>query len=168
MGGKSVTQGTNHRRVQEQAERPNAFTKEKRQVFLDHLAGCCNVTRAAAAAGISATAVYKCRQRDPGFAAAFGEALDTGYAALEAMLLERAARGGRYEAGADAADAPGPETVDSELGLRLLALHARGTAPRKDKGGRPPTRVSEAELNEAILHKLALLGHRLDKKKRGK
>jgi hypothetical protein len=168
VSGKEKISGGNGRRVQVQAERKDAFTKEKKQVFLDHLAGCCNVSRSAKAAGVCVVTVHYQRRRDPEFGQAFQEALDTGYAALEAELLDRATRGGKYEAGEGAADVPGPETVDSELGLRLLALRIRRESPGRTRGGRAPTRVTEAELNEAILGKMALLGKRIAKRKRAK
>lgn len=153
-----VTQGGNRRRVQVRAERKDGFTAEKRQVFLDHLAGCCNVTRAAAAAGVSAVTVNYHRRRDPAFEQACKEALGAGYLALEAMMMERAARGGGYEPGEGADAVPGPESLDVGLGQFLMTLRAREMGRRTgDTSGHRPKRVTEKELNESILAKLALL-----------
>lgn len=51
MGDKGVAVPGNGRRLQIQKERKDAFSVEKKQLFLDHLAGCCNVNSAAEAAG---------------------------------------------------------------------------------------------------------------------
>ena len=77
------------------------------------------------------------------------------YEGLDAMLVERAKTGGHYVPGPDAESAPGPEAMDTELALRLLELRSRPlgrrTGPRIGRAGYEPRRVSEAELNEAIL-----------------
>ena len=103
------------------------------------------------------------RRRDAAFAAECAEALDTGYAGLEAMLIERAARGAAYTPGKNAEDAPGPDTLDTPLAVHLLELRAREIGRRTGKAGQPLRRVSEKELNEAILAKLELLDRRLAK-----
>lgn len=153
----------NARRVQVRAARKDGFGAEKRQVFLDHLAGCCNLGRAAAAAGVSAVTVNYHRRRDPAFAAQCAEALASGYEALEAMLVERAA-GAAHVPGADAADAPGPEGMDTALAVHLLQLktaRAAETGRRTGRAGYAPRRATEAELNASILAKLDVLDRRL-------
>lgn len=155
----TAIRGGNRRRVQVRAERKDGFSAAKRQVFLDHLAGCSNVTRAAVAAGVSTVTINYHRRRDPVFAEACAEALDAGYLALHAMMLERAATGGRYEPGEGADAVPGPESLDVGLGQFLLTLRAKEMGQRTGRTSGPrPKRVSEKELNEAILAKLALLG----------
>ena len=152
-----VVQGGNGRRVQVRAERKDGFTAEKRQAFLDHLAGCSNVTQAAAAVGTTPTTINYHRRRDPAFAQACAEALEAGYVALEAMLIERAAHGAGYAPGPKAESAPGAESVDIGLAQFLLGLRAREMGKRTGDGGRRPQRATEKELNEAILARLALL-----------
>lgn len=160
--GKDVTHAGNGRRIQIQAERKDGFTVAKKQTFLDHLAGCCNVTRAAAGAGFSAVTINYHRRRDPVFAQACADALAAGYLSLEAAMLERAAKGGRYEPGPDAAAAPGPESVDIGLGQFMMGLRAREMGLRTGANSGPrPRRATEKELNEAILAKLALLDKRM-------
>ena len=159
--GMTVTAG-NKRRVQvRKAPRVN-FTAEKRQVFLDHLASCCNVTRAAAAAGVGISTVYDARRRDPVFAEQWDQAIEAGYATLEALLIERAATGGSYAPGDT--QVPGPETIDTWLALDLLRLSRMARAPR-NTGGAPPRRESEKALTEAILAKLDVLARRGPPKK---
>jgi hypothetical protein len=167
MGDKGVTQGGNRRPVQIRKERKDGFTAEKRQTFLDHLAGCSNVSRAAAAVGFTSVTVNYHRRRDPVFAQACADALAAGYVHLEASMLERAARGGRYEPRPGAEDVPGPESVDIGLGQFLLGLRAREMGQRTGAGSGPrPQRVTEKELNESLIAKLKLLGERRRKSKR--
>jgi hypothetical protein len=159
-----VTAG-NRRKVQVRKVREGGFTEEKRQIVLDHLAACCNVTRAAAAAEVSVETVNYHRRRDPVFAQQCAEAIDVGYDMLESASLERAANGGRYVPGGT--DVPGPETVDTQLALHLLSLRRRAAGQRTGRAGYAPKRASEKELNEAILAQLDVLARRL-RKQRGK
>jgi hypothetical protein len=158
--GSVVTPG-NGRRMQRRKVREGGFGEEKRQVFLDHLAGCCNLTRAAAAAGVSVVTVNYHRRRDPAFAGQCAEALATGYDGLEAMLVERAAGGGPYVPGPGAGAAPGPEAMDTELALHLLRLRRAPPGRRTGRAGYEPRRASEKELEAAILAKLDILDRRL-------
>lgn len=150
--------GGNKRRVQVRKVRKGGFTARKKQIFLDHLAGCCNLTRAAAAAGVSAVTINYHRRKDPAFAEQVLQALDAGYGALEASLIERAALGGNYEP--ESGDVPGPESVDTDLGVRLLQIRTRLPGSRTGDGGHRPKRATEAELNESILAKLDVLARR--------
>ena len=72
----------------EQADRSwTRWTKKKRAVFLDELAGTCNVRQAAAAARVTPQSVYRLRRKDPGFVEEWHEALLAGYEMLETELL---------------------------------------------------------------------------------
>jgi hypothetical protein len=155
-GDLSVT-GGNRRRVQARKRVEGGFGEAKRRIFLDHLAACCNVTAAAAAAGVGVSTVYDARRRDPEFARQWGEAIEAGYATLEALLIERAAKGGGYVPGET--KVPGPETIDTWLALDLLRL-GRTPARSRDPGGAPPRRAPEKALAEAILAKLDVLERR--------
>lgn len=162
-----VIQSGNRRKVQIQRERKDGFTAEKKQTFLDHLAGCCNVSRAAEAAGVHFGTVFRHRRTDPAFGQAFTEALENGYEALEAAMLERAAKGG-YRPGDGAEDVPGAETVDTALAQFLLSVRYRGLGQRT--GAHPgPKRATEKELTAAILEKLELRAQsrRASRAKRG-
>jgi hypothetical protein len=164
--GTTVTAG-NKRRVQVRKERKDGFTEAKRQVFLDTLAGCATVCRAAEAAGISVVTVNYHRRRDPVFARQCAEALDIGYETLEAQKVSEAAAA-RYVPGPDAEAAPGPETVNNTLALQLLRLRHKPMGQRTGRAGYAPRRASEKELNEAILAQLDVLARRLRKGKAAK
>lgn len=157
--GMTISAG-NGRRLQVRKERKDAFNAAKRQAYLDYLASCCTVTTAAAAAGVSVNTVNNHRRNDPVFDEQCRDALAIGYEALDAAMLARAARGGRYEPGPDAATAPGPESIDTELGLHLLALRRRPLGQRTGKAGYAPRTVSAKELNETLLAKLEVLNRR--------
>jgi hypothetical protein len=149
--------GGNKRRIQRRRAPRVSFTDAKRQIFLDHLASCCNVMRAAEAAGAGVSTVYDARRRDPAFAEQWAEAIESGYATLEALMIERAAAGGNYSAGDT--PVPGPETIDTSLAMELLKLH-RAPPGRRPAGGAPPRRAQEKELAAAIVAKLDLLEKR--------
>ena len=146
----------NKRRVQVRKAPRVSFTAERRQVFLDHLAACCNVTASAAAAGVGFSTVYEARRREPDFAQQWEEAIEIGYATLEALLIERAAKGAHYVPGDT--KVPGPETIDTWLALDLLRLR-KAKAPRRSPGA-PPCRASEKATTEAILAGLDVLRRR--------
>lgn len=157
--GVSVT-GGNKRRVQVRKERKDGFTEAKRQVFLDTLAGCATVCRAAAAAGVAVETINYHRRRDPVFAQQCAEALDIAYDNLEAQKVAEAAAA-RYVPGPEAEAAPGPDTVDNWLALQLLRLRHKPMGQRTGRAGYEPRRASEKELNEAILAQLDVLARRL-------
>lgn len=168
MGEETIAPG-NRRRVQRRAVRrdaaagrrssaPGVFTAARRQAYLDALAGCCNVTQAAATAGVSVTTVNAHRRRDPAFAQQCEEALAIGYDMLESLVMERAARGEGYRPGV--VEPPSPHTVDTGLALHLLQLRGRRLGQRTGQGGQRPRPVGESELNAAILAKLELAERR--------
>ena len=161
MKKETVTTPGNGRRVQVRKAVRGAFTEAKRQAFLDHLAGCANVTRSARAAGVGISTVYDARRRDPAFAAQWGEAMDAGYATLEALLIERAALGGAYVPGDT--PVPGPETIDTWLALELLRLRHLPKAGRKAPGPKP-ARASEKALADELCRRLDAI----ERGKRGK
>jgi hypothetical protein len=156
--------GGRNGRPQVRKVREGGFTDAKRQVFLDTLAGCATVCRAAAAAGVSVVTINYHRRRDPVFAQQCAEALDIGCDTLEAAKIAEAAAA-CYVPGPDAGEAPGPGTVDNWMALQLLRLRRRPMGQRTGRAGYEPKRASEKELNEAILAQLDVLARRLRAKK---
>lgn len=82
-----------NRALQKRAVRHDGWTRARRQLFLDTLAGTCNVRIAIAATGLSVSTAYQLRRRDPAFAELWKEALTIGYERLEEALLQRALEG---------------------------------------------------------------------------
>ena len=154
--------GGNKRKIQKRRAPRQAFTAAKRQVFLDTLASCANVSRSAKAAGVGVSTVYDARRREPAFAEQWADALEAGYATLEALLIERAAVGGAWQPGET--PVPGPETIDTWLALDLLRLSKMAKAPRKS-GGAPARRASEKQVAESICARLEVLARRKARKK---
>jgi hypothetical protein len=68
------------------------WSQAKERLFFDELAATANVKRAAAAAGVSANAVYARRMKQPVFRAKWDAVLETGRAAIEMKLVEAANR----------------------------------------------------------------------------
>ena len=85
--------GASKNGVQKRIGRPSDWTKEKADRFIEVLADSCNVSLAARAIRRSIGNVYRQRSKDAEFRAAWEQALSTGYARLEMMMLERALHG---------------------------------------------------------------------------
>lgn len=69
--------------------RSDGWSEEERGLFLDMLAATCNVDMSAKAAGHIEQSASALRRRDAGFREQWDEALETGYARLEAKMLEK-------------------------------------------------------------------------------
>jgi hypothetical protein len=69
------------------------FTKERQAAFLAVLAETCNVSMACRETDTSVTVVYRRRENDAAFRAAWQEALASAYRKLELVLLERSFAG---------------------------------------------------------------------------
>jgi hypothetical protein len=79
----------NGRRWQVHRIRRLRFVPWRKQVFLAHFAGTCDLTAAAEAAGVNPSTVHRHLAKDPDFAAAFQAALEQGYPLLEAEALRQ-------------------------------------------------------------------------------
>jgi len=77
----------------ERARRHDGITPEREREFLETLAATGCITEAAAAIGISRTALYRMRKHDPAFSARWAEALHDAVAVLADDAFERAVKG---------------------------------------------------------------------------
>lgn len=156
--GRSI--GTNsNRKLQLRKERADGWSKENREVFLDHLAATCNVTTSAEAIGKGPSSAHYQRRRDPEFAANWDSALDVGYAALELLLVERAQKfaSGPPEGEIDAAP------VDMTTDQAIKILDRKRKAPNHSATQAPLERVASAkETYSAIIDRLNVLKIRMD------
>lgn len=89
-GGELVVERGNGRVVQLKRSAGKRWTGETERRFLAALAGSCNVRLSAAEVGVSVPSAYKRRRNDPGFAKAWDQAIDMGYARLEEALIQNA------------------------------------------------------------------------------
>jgi hypothetical protein len=148
------------------SNRPNKFGAKVRRAFLTHLAGTCNVRASAKAAGCSVGSVYYWQKVDPEFDAACDHALEAGYKQLQHVLLERALRGSNANdlSEADYDAMPDPSEIDTELALKLMAIHGRRVVTGARRGGGAVRRKATREETDAIiLKRLKVLGIRYEK-----
>jgi hypothetical protein len=135
--------------VEKANRRWTRWTKKKRAVFLDELAGTCNVRAAAAAAEVTPQSFYRLRRKDPAFAEEWHEALLAGYEMLETELLGHLLSG----SGEETIDRPGGGKLNVCDAMHLLKLH-RDNLQGKWRGGPPIRRADPEDTNKAILKKL--------------
>jgi hypothetical protein len=159
----------NRRIYQRRWHRTVRFTAERQAIFLAHFAMTCDTNAAAAAAGVSeSTVTYHCRN-DPAFAEAYRQALQEGYAFLEAEIVrQRLAAQKKLRAAIEAAgDTVAPHltretAAEFERIMKLLARWDR--QPRRvDSRFKPGGRRQRWTFDQAIAlldKKLRALGVR--------
>jgi hypothetical protein len=132
------------------------WSKAKEGAFLSVLAETCNVTRAAAEAGVSLSGAYQRRKADAAFRGAWFEAIATAYQRLEMVLLERAFVG--TEKLVRRRDGSEERMVEypNQLALTLLKMH-RDTAVETTAEVAPD---DVEEIRERLLEKLERLRKR--------
>ena len=132
------------------------WSKAKVAEFLSVLAETCNVTRAAAEAGVSVSAVYRRRKADAAFRNSWLEAIGAAYQRLELVLLERAFVGTekivRRKDGSEERMVEYP----NQLALTLLKMH-RDTAVEANTEFAPS---DVKEIRERLIQKLQRLRKR--------
>ena len=159
MAGKARTEElvlVGGKKAQQRKASKRDWPKKKIEDFLSALAETCNVTLAAAAAGVSASAAYRRRTADAGFRGAWLEALGAAYQKLEMILLERAFVGTeklvRRKDGSEERMIEYP----NQLALTLLKMH-RDTAAEATTAIEPD---DVEEVRERVLAKLERLRKR--------
>jgi hypothetical protein len=157
--------GSNKRRVQVRAPRGakkakprrNGFTKSRKEEFLAPFAATCNAKGSARAAGVAWTTVYQHRKSDPAFRAAWEEALDEGYARVEAELVRRSAIVPRVKADGKAARANA--AIDPKVALAILESYRRNGGRRPGAILPRPYDMEEVRARlEAKMRALGMLG----------
>lgn len=140
---------------QERATGSGGWTKKRRAAFLDALAATCNVTHAAAAAGLSTTSAYNLRRRDGAFGLLWAGALEAGWLRLEDELLARALGTACAPENPDGVRLEPPtEAVrefDPDLAIRLLKMRA-SNGPRAGRRARPA--ATQDEVDAELLRRL--------------
>lgn len=158
--GETVIGGHTRRRLQVKAARGSQkrrpkrreFTAARKAEFLCHFAATCNAKASALAAGVAQNTVYAHRRSDEQFRLAWEEALDQGYARLEAQLVREASEPIAVEADEAAAEAVMRE-IDARTALAILEAY------RRNRGARPGDilpRHSDAEVARARLEALMI------------
>lgn len=172
IGGSGARVGQAGRRVQIARARLRQWTPRAEARFLQTLAATCNVKAACAEVGLTPASAYAHRERWPGFARRWDEALDAGCVALEAALLEAACNpfsaadaplpgaeeGG--DAGAGPGGTPRIAAMDAQQALHLLYMHKRYEPRRGRLPGRPPSAAPPGQVAASIERALAKLARR--------
>ncbi len=127
-------------RVQKRKPRKDSWTRTKERRFLETLAETCNASEAARDAGLCRASAYRRRQSDAGFARAWDEALDVGYAEIEALLMREVLFGSEVEE--LTLDGEGAvkgrkikRTRNLTVALRLMTLHRDRVDKRRAEAG---------------------------------
>lgn len=147
------------RRLVRKKGRAMPFGRDRKQAFLNHFAGGCNLEAAAKAVNVGLTTVYRHLKSDPAFAEGFQEALEIGYKLLEAEAMCHV----REAQQAYRIDPTCPQAKQSfEKTMQLLAEYKRGLG----RIGRRPderrlTRWTFEAAMAALEKKLMSLGYRV-------
>ncbi|MFL6770653.1 MAG: hypothetical protein ACJ8E4_02915 [Sphingomicrobium sp.] len=147
-GHELVVYGTNGVRTQVRRARLDQWSPSAEDRFLASLAGSCNVKAACAEVGLAVSSAYAHRNRWPGFARRWDEAIEVGYMQIEASLLEAGGHNLFSNSATPIAEIP-PMTFDQRLQLLHIHKHqvrALGKAP-----GLQPRVATEAEAEKALL-----------------
>lgn len=170
--GEWLVEGAKGRKYQLRKARRNAFTRERKEAFLDHFAATCDARASAAVAGVAVSTVYAHLRTDAVFRQGWMEALEQGYARLEAEAVAQRIRaieryrvpGDKIVADGDADEGGGgvrgwdaESDAEFERTLCLLREHKR-TLAGADKGGRKATAWSFEQALDALEKQLAAFG----------
>lgn len=109
-------------------QRKAAVTAAQRTKFLETLAESCNVLLSAKEAGFRPQRAYDLKARDAAFRAGWDEALATGYAQLELMMLERALHGVEKVVRLPGGESRVMREYSDRVGLALLKMHREGAS----------------------------------------
>jgi hypothetical protein len=154
------------RRWQLKRMRRNRFTAERKEIYLAHFAATCDHVASAEAAGVSSHTVYDHRRRDPAFRQAWQEALEQGYARLEAEVLrQRLAAMEKLRVIADEAATPELARMVAEEFERAICLLREYRRSLGTSGKAAPTQSKwsfEAAF-EALEKELTVFGLRLER-----
>jgi hypothetical protein len=143
-------------RPQKRKRGARSWSKEKEALFLATLAETCNVTRACAAAGVGATSVYRRKQENAAFRAAWLAHMAIAYQQLELVLLERAFNGTEKRVPARAGGTRTMREYSNQLGIALLKMH-RDSAAEAELELQPD---EIEEVRERLIRKLQRLKER--------
>ncbi|HYW14987.1 MAG TPA: hypothetical protein VE891_02390 [Allosphingosinicella sp.] len=118
-------------RPQIRARHKRALTAREIGIFLSTLAETCNVALSAREAGRRPGMFYDLKKRDPGFRAAWMEALREGYDRLDMELLHRARFGTPKEVFYRGRKTATTRVFNDGMALRLLAFHRKSVEPMR-------------------------------------
>jgi hypothetical protein len=130
--------------------------------FLGWYAASGNCVWAAKKAGFDDATVWRHRMNDPDFAAAFDRAMDQGVVRAKASLIERKRKEGSAEIDGGR-EVPEFEDIDPTLALQIVRDDERRRATGR-QSGRAPRVATNAEVEAALVKRLAAFGRRVKAK----
>ena len=160
-GGSDIG-GSGGRRIQLRAARGTrkakrkrvGFTRERKETFLSFFAATANAEASARAAGVADSTIYEHRRKDPLFRAAWYEALEEGYARVEALSVRWAEQALTIRPNARAAATA--RNMDPKVALAVLEAY------RRNRGARPgdilPRRSDIEQVRARIEQTMRTLG----------
>ena len=133
------------------------WTRQKEVAFLSALAETCNVTAAAAAAGVSKGGAYERRKKVAAFRAGWAEAIATAYQQLELAVLDRSLNGTEKITTKKDGSEERVRDYPNAVAMTLLRMH-RDSATRAAETAPPQDDIEE--VRHRIFQKLQRLRKR--------
>ena len=155
-GVEDIVLGASKNGVQKRIGRPSDWTEAKADKFVEVLADSCNVSLAARAVKRSVGDVYRQRNKDAAFRAAWDQALAIGYARLEMMMLERALHGVEKVVALKNGESKIMREYNDRVALALLRHHRDSVAAFHDA----PDEEDYQEACDRIMERLQRLRER--------
>lgn len=134
------------------------WTKGKEQAFLEALADTCNVTAAAAAAGVSKGGAYERRNKVAAFRAGWAEAIATAYQRLELVMLDRALNGTEKIVVRKDGSEERMRDYPNQIAMTLLKMHHDSAVEAAEESAE----ADIEEVRQRLFDKLQRLRRRLD------
>jgi hypothetical protein len=125
VGGECVIVRLKNGTVQVRRAQPGKLTAAAEQAFLAALSATCNIRLSAAAVGAAEAAFFRRRRKDQAFAREMRMALEDGYLALEAALLESGLAGAHEHDEWRHNEPPATPPMTANQALQLLYLHQK-------------------------------------------
>jgi hypothetical protein len=159
-----VSRGPVQRKVRKR--RKDGWTKRDIETFLAHYRVTSNIASSAAAAGKSASGVFRLRDTDPAFAEGMDKALAEADVRLKSKTVQFIETQGKLPApGPDGEPVEAPlETFEPNLALKLLAHNRDRLQGRPTRGGPRPKSATPEELVQVMMRLLDMLGRRQAKR----
>lgn len=129
------------------------WTKSKEQAFVETLAETCNLTRAAAAAGVSTSSARERRKTNARFRASCAEAIASAYQRLELAVLERALNGSEKIVTRKDGSEERVREYPNAVALTLLRMHRDTAAEVMEE----PAEADIEEVRQRLFKKLQRL-----------
>lgn len=138
------------------------WTREKEETYVNTLVETCNLTAAAAAAGVSTSSAWRRRKTNARFRASCAEAIAAGYQRLELALLDRALNGSEKIVTRKDGSEERVREYPNAVALTLLRMHRETAAEVENE----PDEADADEIRERLVKKLERLRLRFEQERK--